>query len=106
MKTTHVTVHFANGLHARPAAKLVLLCREFRARVFLRLDNRVANAKSIMGILLLAATFEAQLEVQASGADEDSAIQATEVFFRARDEEALPPVSVEPSSDKKSVASA
>ena len=86
MKTSRVTVRFPHGLHARPAASLVRLFRAFRASVFLRLGNRVANAGSFLSILLLAATFNSQLEIQATGEDEEAAICAAEAFFQSDDE--------------------
>ncbi len=88
MKATRVTVRFPHGLHARPAARLVRLCKPFRSHVLLRLGNRVANAGSILSILLLSATFNSQLEVQASGEDEDTAIRAAAAFFQSDDDQA------------------
>jgi multiphosphoryl transfer protein len=87
MKTSRVTVRFPHGLHARPAASLVRLFRTFRASVFLRLGNRVAHAGSFLSILLLSATFNTQLEIQATGEDEEAAIRAAEAFFQSDDEE-------------------
>ena len=89
MKTLRVKVRFPQGLHARPAARLVRLFRTFRSCVFLRAGNRVANAGSLLNILLLSATFDSQLEVQASGEDEDAAIRAAEMFFQSDEERAL-----------------
>jgi len=57
--------------------------------VFLRAGNRVANAGSLLNILLLSATFDSQLEVQASGEDEDAAIQAAKMFFQSDEERAV-----------------
>ncbi len=94
MKTSRVTVRFPHGLHARPAASLVLLFRTFRARVFLRLGNRVANAGSFLSILLLSATFNSQLEIQATGEDEQAAIRAAEAFFRCDDEQAAQKIQI------------
>ncbi len=85
MKSTRVTVRFVHGLHARTAAQLIHLFRKFRCRIHLRVGNRVASASSILSILVLAAGFNAQLEVQASGEDEDAAIQAAEAFFQLDD---------------------
>ncbi len=102
MMTTRVTVRFPNGLHIRPASKLVQLLGRFRAQVSLRLGNRITNARSLLGILLLAATMDAQLEVQASGADENAVIQATEAFFQACDEEACSTAPMEPSEQESS----
>ncbi len=88
MKTSRVTVRFPHGLHVRPAASLVRLFRAFRASVFLRVGNRVANAGSFLSILLLSATVNTQLEIQATGEDEQAAIRAAEAFFQCDDEEA------------------
>jgi phosphocarrier protein len=87
MKTSRVTVRFVRGLHARPAASLVRLFRAFRSRVVLRLDNRVAHAGSFLSILLLSATLNTQLEIQAMGEDEEAAIRAAEAFFQTDDED-------------------
>ncbi len=100
MKTTQVTVRFPTGLHARTAASLVQLCKRFRSRIVFRLGNRIASASSILSILLLAATFSSQLEVQASGEDEEAAIRAAEVFFQSADEEAARQVQTEFFPDK------
>ncbi len=86
MKTTQVTVRFAHGLHARTAGCVVRLFKQFRCRVFLKVGNRVASTSSILSLLLLAATFNTQLEVQASGEDEDAAVGAAEAFFQNDDE--------------------
>ncbi len=95
MRTTRVTVRFPHGLHARPAAGLVRLFKGFRARVLFRLGNRVANAGSFLSILLLSATFNTQLEVQATGEDEEAAIRAAEVFFQSDGEQAARQLRVE-----------
>ena len=88
MKTSRVTVRFPHGIHARPAASLVRLFKGFRAQVSLRLGNRAAYAGSFLSILLLSATFNTQLEIQATGEDEEAAIRAAEAFFQSDDEEA------------------
>lgn len=87
MKTLRVTVKFSHGLHARPAAMLVRLLRAFRASVFVRCGSRIANAGSFLSVLLLAAALNTQLEIQATGEDEDAAIRAVEAFFQADNEE-------------------
>ena len=87
MKTSRVTVRFPHGLHARPAASIVRLFKASHAQVLLRLGNRVAHAGSLLSILLLSATFNTQLEIQATGEDEEAAIRAAEAFFQSDDEE-------------------
>lgn len=94
MRTLNVTVPFPRGFHARPAARFVRLLSRFRSRVFLRCGSRVASASSLFSILLLSATVNTQLEIQAAGEDEDEAIQAAEVFFQNDDEARAPHVQV------------
>jgi phosphocarrier protein len=64
------------GLHARAAAKLVHLAGSFRSDVALVQDGEAVDAKSILGILLLAAAQGSRIVVRCSGEDEEAAIAA------------------------------
>jgi phosphocarrier protein HPr len=64
------------GLHARAAARFVHTASRFRSRVTAGRDGRVMDGKSILGILLLAASQGTAIEVTAEGPDEDQAIDA------------------------------
>jgi len=64
------------GLHARASAKLVSLASEFSAEITLKRNGQQVNAKSIMGIMMLAAAKGAELELCAEGPDEKRAIEA------------------------------
>jgi phosphocarrier protein len=64
------------GLHARAAAKLVHAASGFSARVTLLKDGEEVDAKSILGILLLAAAQGSALRLRCEGADEQAAIDA------------------------------
>lgn len=64
------------GLHARAASRLVRLASEFQAEVWLAREQRRVNAKSIMGVLMLAAPCGAELELECSGPDADAAMAA------------------------------
>lgn len=64
------------GLHARAAAKLVQLTGRFRSQVQLTKDEQTVDGKSILGILLLAATKGSMLRIEVSGADEQEALMA------------------------------
>lgn len=64
------------GLHARAAAKLVQLTSRFRSQVRLTKDGQTVDGKSILGILLLAATKGSSLFVEVSGQDEEEALSA------------------------------
>jgi phosphocarrier protein HPr len=62
------------GLHARAAAKLVRLASGFESRVQLRRGQREVNAKSIMGVMLLAASKGTEIELVIEGGDEAEAL--------------------------------
>ena len=71
-----VTVRNRLGLHARAAARFVHAANGFRSRVTLSRDGRTMDGKSILGILLLAASQGTALELGADGEDEDAALAA------------------------------
>ena len=64
------------GLHARASAKLTQLAGQFKCEVFIARQGRRVNAKSIMGVMMLAAAKGAQIEIETAGADEAGALQA------------------------------
>lgn len=64
------------GLHARAAAKLVHLASGYRSQVMLAMNGEVVDAKSILGILLLAAGKGSRIVVQCDGDDEQEAMAA------------------------------
>ncbi|TVS10991.1 MAG: HPr family phosphocarrier protein [Wenzhouxiangella sp.] len=72
------------GLHARAASKLVRTADRFEAEVWLEHDGRRVNAKSIMGVLLLAAPCGTELLVVCEGPDEDQAMEALASLVDAR----------------------
>ena len=71
-----VTVVNPLGMHARAAAKFVHLATRFQSRIRVARDTREMDGKSIMGILLLAASRGTTITVSASGSDEDAAVTA------------------------------
>jgi len=78
MKTEERTFTIVNrlGLHARAAAKLVQTASKFRSDVVLEREGQIANGKSIMGVLMLAAAQGTELKVRATGEDAEEAIAA------------------------------
>jgi phosphocarrier protein HPr len=64
------------GLHARASAKLTQLASSFKCEVMLSRNNRRVNAKSIMGVMMLAAAKGATISIETDGADEAEAMQA------------------------------
>ena len=76
------------GLHARAAAKLVKLSSGFESTVEIEKDGQRVNSKSIMGVMMLAASCGTQVTIIADGADEEEAIKAvTDLINRRFDEE-------------------
>lgn len=75
------------GLHARAAAKLVQLLSGYQSQVTLTGRGREVNAKSIMGVLLLAAGPGVALVIRAEGADEAEAVEAAAALFERRFDE-------------------
>lgn len=64
------------GLHARASAKLTKLAGSFVSEVHLTRNGRRVNAKSIMGVMMLAAGLGSEVELEADGSDEGAAIAA------------------------------
>lgn len=86
---TEQTIRIINraGIHARPAALLVQAAKDFEANIFLEKGTNRINAKSIMGILTLAATYDTELKIIAEGADEKQAVEAMVRLFESKFEE-------------------
>lgn len=72
------------GLHARAAARFVHTATRYKSRVTVSRDGRVMDGKSILGILLLAASQGTRLVVSADGEDEEAAVEALAALVAAR----------------------
>ena len=83
MKAIRITVKWPNGLHMRAAAQLVKLARQFRSNIFLRLGSQVADARSIMSIMILCANLSSPIDIEISGDDEYEATQAVQAYFES-----------------------
>jgi phosphocarrier protein len=64
------------GLHARASAKLTKLAGSFKSDIHLSRNSRRVNAKSIMGVMMLAAGMGSEVEIETEGADEQAAMDA------------------------------
>ena len=64
------------GLHARPSARLTQLASTFKSKVFLSRNGRRVNAKSIMGVMMLAAAKGSTVTLETEGEDEAEAMDA------------------------------
>lgn len=81
MKVIEVEVVNRLGLHARPAAKLTQKANEYLSEIKIDKDGRVVNGKSIMGVMLLAASKGTTLKISADGTDEEEALSAIKSLF-------------------------
>ena len=72
------------GLHARAAAKLTQLASGFRSEIWLSRSGRRVNAKSIMGVMMLAAGMGTTVLIEASGEDAEQAIEALKKLIAER----------------------
>lgn len=77
------TVEIINklGLHARASAKLTQTASQFACQVWISRNGRRVNAKSIMGVMMLAAGKGAVIEIETDGADEADALAALEALI-------------------------
>lgn len=64
------------GLHARPSARLTQLASDFKSNVFMARNGRRVNAKSIMGVMMLAAAKGSMVTLEIEGEDEKEAMEA------------------------------
>jgi phosphocarrier protein HPr len=64
------------GLHARASAKLTQVASTFQSEIWLSRNNRRVNAKSIMGVMMLAAGKGSRITIETEGADADDAMEA------------------------------
>jgi len=75
------------GIHARPAAVLVQAAKDFKSSIYFERGNDRINAKSIMGILTLAASYKTELKIIAEGEDDIQAVETLAKLFESKFEE-------------------
>jgi len=82
-----LTVKNRAGIHARPAAIIAQTANRFECEVTLIHEDITVNAKSIMGVITMAAGYNTVVKLQTEGADEKEAAQALEELFESKFEE-------------------
>ena len=87
MKEVRTQIVNRLGLHARAATQLVNCASAFGSEVWILLGDRRVNAKSIMGVLTLAATRGSEVVIQAEGNDADEALAAIERLIQNKFDE-------------------
>ena len=81
MPTQSITIINKLGLHARASAKLTQLAGQFPCEITLERKGRQINAKSIMGVMMLAAGIGSTVKIEALGEDADQALTAIQALF-------------------------
>jgi phosphocarrier protein len=84
MQKTSVKISNRLGLHARASAKLTKLAGGFACDVHMSRNGRRINAKSIMGVMMLAAGLGSEVEIETSGTDEVQALSAIAALINDR----------------------
>lgn len=72
------------GLHARASAKIVEAAARFKSEITVTKDNQTVDARSIMGLMMLAASMGSQIEICAQGEDAESAVVALLALAEAK----------------------
>ena len=76
MVTQEVTINNEVGLHARPATFFIQKANEFKSGIWVEMDERRVNAKSLLGVLSLGITKGTTITLLADGSDEKEAVAA------------------------------
>ncbi len=87
MVTKKIIVQNRAGIHARPSSLIVQTASKFQSNIMFEKENVTVNAKSIMGVMTMAAGYQTELTVSADGVDEAEAVAALEQLFAAKFEE-------------------
>ncbi len=76
-----ITIKNRLGIHARPAAMLAQEAGKYRSEIFITKEGMEVNAKSIMGIMMIAAEQGSTISLMINGSDESEALKALRVVF-------------------------
>ncbi len=82
-----LTVRNRAGIHARPASLIAQTANKFSSEIFLENHDTTVNAKSIMGVITMAAGYNTNLTLRAEGDDESDAVAAIAALFENKFEE-------------------
>jgi phosphocarrier protein len=82
-----LTVKNRAGIHARPASLIAQLANKFQSEITLEKDSIAVNAKSIMGVITMAAGYNTTITLKVEGSDEQDAANAIEKLFEGKFEE-------------------
>jgi len=81
MKSSSVVVSWHDGLKFRSAARMIRVAQQFRSTIVLTCGGKIADVRSILRVVMLCATLGAVVGIEATGEDEELAIQAVAQVF-------------------------
>ncbi len=81
MKKKRILITNRLGLHLRPSSKLAQISSKYPCEVWISNGPKKVNAKSVLGITMLAASEGCEIEIECDGEEEDKAIHDIEIFF-------------------------
>ena len=84
MITKQITIKIPTGLEARPIALLVQVASQYESSVYVEVEEKKVNAKSIMGMMSLAIAAGETVTVIADGTDEEAAIENIEKYLTSK----------------------
>ena len=87
MITKKLTILNKLGLHARAAAKVVSTANEFESKIIITKDNKNADARSIMKLLMLSASQGSSISIEVNGSDQNDAMKSIERLFNNKFDE-------------------
>ena len=76
MRITSTKIINKLGLHARASAKLTQVANQFKSDIWIEKNNKKVNAKSIMGVMMLAASQDSDITITTEGSDEQDALNS------------------------------
>lgn len=82
-----LTVRNRAGIHARPAALIAQTANKFASEIIMEKNTTTVNAKSIMGVITMAAGYNTTMTLKVDGSDEKEAAEAIEKLFESKFEE-------------------
>ncbi|MBQ9537707.1 MAG: HPr family phosphocarrier protein [Treponema sp.] len=82
-----LTVRNRAGIHARPAALIAQTANKFTSEIIMEKNTTTVNAKSIMGVITMAAGYNTTMTLKVDGTDEKEAAEAIEKLFESKFEE-------------------
>ncbi|KSV57971.1 HPr family phosphocarrier protein [Acetivibrio ethanolgignens] len=85
MVSKKITIKIPTGLEARPVALLVQVASQYESSIYIECEDKKVNAKSIMGMMSLGLAAGEEVEVTATGSDEEKAVAEIEKYLASEE---------------------